>query len=217
MCTVLPKLWPQILQLTYNYSEGGHGKGIPDSLGGWAKGTADDAVKHGRDVASFEALVSLLKHSSKKVLIETIDLCEIEFYDKLVPPNLVPFPSTMMVHQFSWTKEFSDKIYFNSVSCYDCPPGSRCEHFSLPGSPWNFLPQPQDVSPEGANKRNGPRSGAPSDSETAAKKPRKTKPLSRIVETADWVAVPFGRFWYPGAKCKISSEKYSKKNTNRIY
>ncbi|CAG5075419.1 Protein of unknown function, partial [Cotesia congregata] len=37
----------------------------------------------------------------------------------------------MNMHQYTWSRENSGLILFNSLMCLDCQPGTMCEHFSM--------------------------------------------------------------------------------------
>ena len=207
MCEVLTRMFSQITSIIFNYSEGGHSKGGRDGLGGWAKNTANDAAKHGRDVATFEALVALLKEKSKNVLIETIDESDIDYYRNLIPKDLRTFEGTMQMHQFTWSKEFPRQIFFNSVSCYACAAGTKCSHFSLPGSPWTFYMPPEETNKE-VRKRKGPED-RDQIQDNPAKKPQNSETTSsKDVDVGDWVVLRFGCFWYPGQYEFYSSHRF---------
>ena len=64
--------FPQILQITHNYGEAGHGKGPPDGVGGAVKYTCDDAVAHGIDVNNFDAFCEVVENRIESVLFEKL-------------------------------------------------------------------------------------------------------------------------------------------------
>lgn len=51
----------QIEKVTWSYSEAGHGKGAPDSVGAVMKRTADHIVNFGHDILSTKVKTSLLR------------------------------------------------------------------------------------------------------------------------------------------------------------
>lgn len=57
----IPKLFPQFLNFTWNYSVAGHGKGAADGIGAALKRTADQLIAHGEDINTFEVFVEKLK------------------------------------------------------------------------------------------------------------------------------------------------------------
>jgi len=78
----LPAMYPRIEIIVHNYSEAGHGKAPPDGVGACVKTVADDAVKNGDDVASFDALVALLMKKCTNIIIETVSEESIEKVEK---------------------------------------------------------------------------------------------------------------------------------------
>ncbi|CAG4960799.1 unnamed protein product [Colias eurytheme] len=53
-------LFPDATFFAWNYSEPGHGKGAPDSVGGTLKRTADKAVAEGKDIVNLKSLKEIL-------------------------------------------------------------------------------------------------------------------------------------------------------------
>lgn len=49
--------YPKLINVTYNYSETGHGKGAPDGIGGVCKQTADRVVGQGKYISSIDQLI----------------------------------------------------------------------------------------------------------------------------------------------------------------
>lgn len=176
--TEIPKRYPQITEIIFNYTEAGHGKGAPDGVGGKAKTIADQVVSSDGDVDTLEALATVLQEKCKNILILVIEEEQITEIDELVPAEIQTFTGTMKVHQITWTKEHPHTIYFNSVSCYDCAAGTKCSHYNLAGSPMVR----QEVA---ANNDDSPDDPDPI-----------SPPVS--VKKGDWVAVQYGSHWYPG-------------------
>ncbi|KAE8750603.1 hypothetical protein FOCC_FOCC002583 [Frankliniella occidentalis] len=189
----IPMLYPQITSIVYNYTEAGHGKGAPDGVGAMAKTTLDNAVQSGLDMESFKSAVELLKSKSKTVYIEEVDPKKMTEIDKMVPSDLKPFNGTFSVHQFTWTKEYSNKLHMNNVSCYNCTAGSSCIHYKLKYSPWVLFEQ------AGESDENTP---------TASPSPPKRKRKSKVASfcNGDWVAVKYGAHWYPGFVQKVNPQ-----------
>ena len=128
----LEKIIPTIEHFSWNYTETGHGKGAPDGVGGTLKRSADRAVAEGKDVPNFDALISVVKKRCPGVYIlkvtnEDIQKCENEFSEF----HPFPFIGTMKVHQVIYTKTIPH-IFFNSLSCFECPFEKQpCSHFYL--------------------------------------------------------------------------------------
>ena len=76
-------------------------------------------------------LVSTLSSSVKKIHIDVVTTSQIESIDTLLSEKFRPFTGTMKMHQYTWSKENSGLILFNSLSCLGCQPGVICEHFSM--------------------------------------------------------------------------------------
>lgn len=110
----LPKLFPQIKEITHNFSESGHGKGPADGIGGSLKKTADDQVKYGTDVSNFEDHVTILRTRVQAVHIETVTIDEIHNIDAILPNDIRPFTGTMKVHQYTWNKKNSSLVFFST-------------------------------------------------------------------------------------------------------
>ena len=179
ICRLLSEQFEQIRRITWNYSEAGHGKGIPDGVGATVKGASDNAVKYGEDVHTFDALVSVLSRKCHKTYIDTVDEAYILKVDEELPLELETFKGTMTVHQFKWTKVHPVAIHFNSVSCFECPPEEECIHYGLPNSPWTIsTPSCSELTPD-----------EPHGEQAAGE---------QVIIRGDWLAVKYGTFSYPG-------------------
>lgn len=142
---LIPKLYPQILMITHNFSEAGHGKGAPDGVGGCVKNVADDACAHGTDVNNLEAFIGVMNQHLKNIFFVEVKkecICEVE---KSIPTTLEAFVGTIQVHQLTWAKQNRDVVCFNTLSCFSCPPGSICTHFSI-GKPWASVPKEKQTN-----------------------------------------------------------------------
>lgn len=115
--------------LTWNYSESGHGKGAPDGVGGTLKRTADRLIAEGRDLASYESLLSALKQETK-IKLFSVSHEEIGKVEQVLKPNLLAFKGTMICHQVTLKKE-ATKLSMRKLSCFKCAPGQTCTHFHL--------------------------------------------------------------------------------------
>ncbi|KAF9412049.1 hypothetical protein HW555_009327, partial [Spodoptera exigua] len=118
MITKLEDINPNIRRVTWNYQESGHGKGAPDGIGAVIKRTADNFVKYGGDVGTYEDFWALVTKNIPNVYFDMITERDIE--DKIIPPNIPGFKGTMKVHQIIWTADNKKTITLRSLSCFEC-------------------------------------------------------------------------------------------------
>lgn len=118
MITKLKDTIPSINRVTWNFQESGHGKGAPDGIGAVVKRTADNFVKFGGDVGSFEDFKNLVIKNIQNVYFETVT--ESDIAQKEFPPNIPGFKGTMQVHQVVWTTDLSKIIALRRLSCFEC-------------------------------------------------------------------------------------------------
>lgn len=118
MITKLQDINPNIRRVTWNYQESGHGKGAPDGIGAVVKRTADNFVKYGGDVGTYEDFWALVTKNIPNVYFDMITERDIE--DKIIPPNIPGFKGTMKVHQIIWTADNKKTITLHSLSCFEC-------------------------------------------------------------------------------------------------
>ena len=110
-------------QSVWNFFGSGHGKGIPDSVGGTLKRTADKCVKYGQSVTSAQTFINTIKDS--KIIVQEISEEEILAKQiKLENVNLKPIAGTFKIHQF--TSDSPDMIAWRELSCL-CRKGNECE------------------------------------------------------------------------------------------
>jgi len=57
--------------ITWNFFESGHGKGIPDAIGGALKRTADLQIKYGKDIMTAQQFVNNMRKSETKCILIT--------------------------------------------------------------------------------------------------------------------------------------------------
>ena len=134
----LPQCYTQLEDITYNFSEAGHGKSSADGIGGYLKKFADDQVKYGTDVSDFDSFLSILRSRVKSVYIDWVTEEELLKINAILPNNFKPFVGTMKVHRYIWNKLKSNCILFNSRSCFDCFNESVCRHFSMGRIDYSF-------------------------------------------------------------------------------
>ncbi|GBN15205.1 hypothetical protein AVEN_23015-1 [Araneus ventricosus] len=91
MFTILRKIlkgFPTIKELTWIYTEAGHGKGAPDTV---IKRFADRLLAQGKDIENFKKLVKNLKLEVKGVFIHTVNLKIMESLDRYLSQVEKPF------------------------------------------------------------------------------------------------------------------------------
>lgn len=127
----LPQFYPNISEITWNYSEAGHGKGAPDGIGAVIKRTADRLVAEGNDVSNFEDLLDVVKKNTSNIVILEITEKSIQEESALYNKNTaLPFKGTMKVHQVLWCKS-SNNLMFRSASCFSCSAAAKCKHYHI--------------------------------------------------------------------------------------
>lgn len=117
--SVLHKDFPQLKEITWNYSEAGHGKGAPDGIGAVIKRTADNLVTFGEDISTFSQFIDIVKQNVENIAIMIVDENEVLAKEAILPKNLIPFQGTLNVHQVLWKKN-SSNLVFRNASCFDC-------------------------------------------------------------------------------------------------
>lgn len=118
-------------EMTWNFSEAGHGKGAPDGVGGSVKRLADRYVARGYDVPNLDKLISLLKESNSKTNFHVIENEEIQKMDSLITTPIPAFKGTLSIHQLTWNKEEPSIIQVRRLSCLTCNTLNECEHFGI--------------------------------------------------------------------------------------
>lgn len=118
MMTKLNEQLPNLKLISWNYHEAGHGKGAPDGIGAVVKRTADNHVKYGGDVATFEDFVEVVQKNIKNV--ELIVIEEEAISKKKIPKNIPAFKGTIRVHQAVWSSSLRFDVVLRSLSCFAC-------------------------------------------------------------------------------------------------
>lgn len=179
----IDQIIPNLTRFSWNYSEAGHGKGAPDGIGGTLKRSADRAVAEGKDVGNFDEFVSVLKERCPGVHIVLVTEDNIHKFENEVSGFIpVPFKGTMKVHQVVYSKNMSC-IFFNSLSCFECPFDQPCCHFHL-GSGYDRLCKFLDEEATSSNVQQ--------------KHKRNKKEECGNSEIGSWVAVIYDNHWVPG-------------------
>ena len=86
-----PLCYPQIEFISYNFSEAGHGKSAADGIGSTLIRLADDRVKFGHDISTFDMLVSTLSCSVRKIHIRRHNYVTNRIYRYLVTEKISSF------------------------------------------------------------------------------------------------------------------------------
>lgn len=144
LCNMIPSYFPSLAWLTWNYLEAGHGKGMPDGIGGTVKRTADRLVTQGNDLSTFEVLIELLRANLRSIEISVVTDADIGLIrDTIQESMVVPFKGTMKVHQAIHVcgEGKPRSVFFKSMSCFRCFHENKeilneqenltCKHFNL--------------------------------------------------------------------------------------
>lgn len=91
------------MNVTWNFTEASHEKGVPDGVGGALKNLADRIVSYGTSIPDADPLFEQLKLNSSVRLFKITEE-DIKRSSELVPPHLKSVPGTMRVHQVSQLK-----------------------------------------------------------------------------------------------------------------
>nr|CAH7719872.1 unnamed protein product [Callosobruchus chinensis] len=140
MATKLSEEFPDIENLTWNYTESGHGKGAPDGIGATVKRTADFVVNSGGDINNIDQFVKVIQERCLGITCIAIDGKDIRaMVDKIEKESADQkgFKGTLNVHQVAGVYSrsilgFPNKcktLTMKSLSCF-CNSGS-CEHYKI--------------------------------------------------------------------------------------
>lgn len=129
LMTKIPIFFNNISNVTWNYSESGHGKGPMDGVGGTLKRKADAIVLRGEDIISASDFVGKLRHGA----IQLWEVCdeEIKKMKSELPKKLSPVNGIMSMHQVLWSKHNNkDNLQLRQLSCFTCT-SEECCHFPM--------------------------------------------------------------------------------------
>ena len=121
---------------TWNFLEAGHGKGIPDAVGGSLKRKARDLVKFGTSLMSADDFTTELSKNSE-VFITQISQEEISnvYADMKKYSEPTTVQGTMKIHQVYASSESPEVIHHREVSCtcqsIPCHDGHRLKRFDF--------------------------------------------------------------------------------------
>ncbi|KFM69219.1 hypothetical protein X975_00759, partial [Stegodyphus mimosarum] len=128
IATHFPSVLSSVKEITWNYSEAGHGKGAPDGLGETLKRTADVLVARGKDISCFSQLLSELQKNIKSIEIIPIKEYEFSTLCESLNEGVGKFIGTMKVHQVLWARAEPNVLRFRRLSCFQCMPTDICSH-----------------------------------------------------------------------------------------
>ncbi|XP_074040073.1 uncharacterized protein [Leptinotarsa decemlineata] len=114
--TYLPILFPNIKQISWNYSEAGHGKGAPDGIGAAVKRCADRLVEFNTDIDTFDKFSQKVTENLPNIYICVIEEQDIQKCKEVLPKNIPCCVGTIKTHQITWNRT-NNKIILNSLTC----------------------------------------------------------------------------------------------------
>ncbi|KAJ2952834.1 hypothetical protein O0L34_g7199 [Tuta absoluta] len=119
-------------ELSWHYSESGHGKGAPDGVGGCLKREADSHIAHGHDILNAQDFVNCLQKRVKNINVINIDDCNVfDVEHRLQQGTIKPFKGTMRVHQLTWSRKHPHVIHARRLSCLQCSADAKCHHYEI--------------------------------------------------------------------------------------
>lgn len=105
------------VDITWSFSESGHGKGVADAIGGVIKRCLDRQVSYGQDIISAADVYLTLQSAVKAVNVIYITETEIDTIKECIPNNLKTIKGTMNIHQVI-CKRGNDHIQHRILSCF---------------------------------------------------------------------------------------------------
>ena len=180
---LLPKLFPKIVNATWNFSESGHGKGPMDGIGGTIKRTADSLVRHGKDLETINAFVRSLQEITPGVKLIEIPSSAIEGIKNKLPSTIPAIPRVMKMHQVTWSANYPLTLRLRELSCFKCNPSSKCMHHTM---------QSKDSIVYSSGKI------LSADKEENDKMHQMVSVDPGNIATGDWITVIYNDVWYPG-------------------
>jgi hypothetical protein len=125
--TMVPKIFPNVSTMTWNFTESGHGKGPMDGIGGCLKREADVKVLHGCDIKDAEEFIEA--HANSKVDLIEVSATDVDKMKKEVANLKIPvIKGIMKSHQITYSR---GEMFANSLSCFDCSLQYSCKHYHL--------------------------------------------------------------------------------------
>lgn len=134
---------------TWNFYESGHGKSVPDGVGGSLKRTANHLVLQGNDITDASSFVKLLTRQGSVVFIYQVSEADIAVVTQaLEKQSLKPIPGTYKLHQIKTMN--TGEIWYRDISC-------SCEEGELHGGhEWKYckITQNETKDTSSEEKRN---------------------------------------------------------------
>lgn len=104
------------IQATWNFHESGHGKGVPDGVGGALKRAANNLVLHGKDITNAAPFVQSIKEKDSSIYLYEVPTSDVtEKSEILASKNLKTVPGTFKLHQIKTSR--IGEIYYRDISC----------------------------------------------------------------------------------------------------
>ena len=103
-------------EVTWHYSESGHGKGAPDGVGAAIKRSADSLVSKGTDIPDAKTLYLELSEKTS-IMLFYIPEEDMDKKDKMYPDKLPGIPEMMKVHQIKIDEPGTGIIKSQLTSC----------------------------------------------------------------------------------------------------
>lgn len=92
MCQKIPELFPNLEDLSWHYTEAGHGKGAADGIGGTLKRTCDRLVGYNQDVSNFAQFSAAIAENVPGVRIYSVLAEAVEEFEKKISKILKAAP-----------------------------------------------------------------------------------------------------------------------------
>lgn len=115
---------------SWTFTTPGHGKSCADGSGGTIKSLCDRSVLQGNDVLSAEDMVEVIKKAESKIQTFLITTEDMQDVDKVLK-KVIPIPQTKKTFQLIWTDKQKDRIFTNTLACFDCLNSSPCKHHTI--------------------------------------------------------------------------------------
>lgn len=104
------------IQATWNFHESGHGKGVPDGVGGALKRAAKNLFLHGKDITNAASFVQSIKEKDTSIYLYEVPTSDVtEKSEILASKNLKTVPGTFKLHQIKTSR--IGEIYYRDISC----------------------------------------------------------------------------------------------------
>ncbi|CAH1099047.1 unnamed protein product [Psylliodes chrysocephalus] len=118
--------------MTWNFSEAGHGKRAPDSIGEVIK-SANRLVALGEDIHDPKCLVEQVSNRCSGIQLQVVTEDSFQKIESecSVPNDFKAFKGTMSIQQITWNANKSNTVLFKRLSCLHCSSSEICSHCHL--------------------------------------------------------------------------------------